>query len=464
MTGSRRSPKIVLIGAGSAIFGPNTIATILRSERLRGGQLGLVDIDTGALDYTQAVAERMNRAWDSQFEISASTDHREVLEGADFVIVSVEVQPREELWRKDWQIPLDHGLRQPFGENGGPGGMMHAFRQIPPFMEIVRDMEAHCPQAWLINFSNPLPRLTRAASKYSNIRCVGKCHQIEVGYAIVGVLLSERYGLEVPEGIAMHSDPSNFGPKEQLANSARCHVSIEAAGLNHFTWMVDVRDRHSGEDLYPQLREARDEVPDDFEPLSMDLFRVFGYCPVPGDTHVAEYLPWTHDPLTKPWQKYGLRLYDWEGNETFREFSRHRLQAMADGSLAVEGMREAHSEGAAEIIEAIWGNLNCYEEAVNIPNRGAIPNLPPQTIVEVPATVSGDGLYALQMDPLPEPIAELCRREASLVELVVDAAVEGDRQLALQALLLDPMINDVDRARSILDDYLDTFSAALPQF
>lgn len=460
----RCAPKIVFIGAGSAIFGPNTIASILRSERLRGAHLALVDVNAESLERTRGVAERMNQAWDSQCKISAGTDRRHLLDGADFVIVSIEVQPREELWRKDWEIPLRHGLRQPFGENGGPGGMIHAFRQIPPLMEIIGDMEARCPQAWLVNFSNPLARLTRAVTKFSNIRAVGKCHQIEIGYAIAGVLLRKRYGLAVPEGIGMHPDPSNFGPKEHLARLARRHLSIRAAGLNHFTWMLDVRDRQSGEDLYPLLRSSLDDIPDGFQPLSMALFRTFGYCPVPGDTHVAEYLPWTHDPLAKPWQQYGLRLYDWAGSETFREFGQYRLQQMADGKLSVEGMREAPSEGAAEIIEGVWHDLNGYEEAVNVPNRGAIPNLPAEAIVEVPAVVAADGLHALHMDPLPAPIAELCRRETALVELVVDAAVHGDRQLALEALLLDPMMNDITRARAILDEYLETFSETLPQF
>ena len=164
------------------------------------------------------------------------------------------------------------------------------------------------------------------------------------------------------------------------------------------------------------LREAAGEAPPTLEPLSMDLFRKLGYCPVPGDTHLAEYLPWTHDPLAKPWERYGIKLYDWDSNETFREFSHHRLGQMARGDLSVKGMHDAHSEGAVEIIEAISGNLNGYEEAVNLPNRGTIPNLPPETIVETPALVGGCGVSGVQTGPLPEAIAELCRREAALVD------------------------------------------------
>ena len=140
------------------------------------------------------------------------------------------------------------------------------------------------------------------------------------------------------------------------------------------------------------------------------------------------------------------------------------MAAMASGDLPVDGMRESLSEGATELIAALGDGESYVDETVNVPNRGAITNLPADTIVEVPAVVGPFGIRPAQIGPLPEPIAELCRREAALVELVVDAAVHGDRTLALQALLLDPMIGDIGRARAILDDYLTTFADHLPQF
>lgn len=456
--------SIVIIGAGSASFGPNTLATLVASPALRGSRLGLVDLDGAALERVRKVAGRMSEEWGANMCIEASTERRKLLPGADFVIVSIEVPPREKLWRLDWEIPLRHGLRQPYGENGGPGGLMHTMRQAPPLLAIARDMEEFCPGALLINFSNPLPRLTRAITRYTGIETVGKCHQLKVGYAIVAALLGNQVGIEVPPGVRFHSDPGNVPVIGLLGEQGRRQFAIKAAGLNHFTWMLDVRRRDDGADVYPALRSAAAEAPAGLEPLTMDLFRVFGYCPVPGDTHLAEYLPWTHDPLSKPWESYEIPLYDWDGNEMFREFSKHRLEQMASGALSVAGMRAALSEGAVEIIEGIVGNYNDYDEAVNVPNRGAIPNLPPETIVELPAVIGGAGVQPVQVGPLPGAVAELCRREAALVELVVEAAVTGSRELALQALLLDPMINDVDRARAILDDYLETFAPYLPQF
>ena len=456
--------KIAIIGAASASFGPTTLATILREPRLRGSELVLIDLNEAALATVVKVAERMNEAWGANMQIRASTNRRDVLAGMAFVIVSIEVPPREALWRLDWEIPVKHGLRQPYAENGGPGGMMHACRQIPPFMEIVRDMEALCPQAWLINFSNPLPRITRAISKYSAIKTVGKCHQINVGYGIAAILLRERYGIAVPEGVNLHSDPGNVGTIHQMAAAGRALVQIKSVGLNHFIWLMDIRDKVTGEDLYPALRAAIDDAPATMEPFSMDLFRIFNYCPLPGDTHLVEYLPWLHDAQAKPWEHYQIPLYDWGGNEAARDFLSNMMQSMADGDLPVEGMREAHSEGAVELIAGMAGDENFYDEAVNVPNEGAITNLPEETIVEIPAVVNGMGVQPIQIGEMPPAIAELLRREAGLVEMVVDTAVTGDRQLALQTLLLDPMIDDVDRARAILDDYLAQFAEVLPQF
>lgn len=456
--------NIVIIGAGSASFGPTTLATLIREPRLRGGTLSLVDLDEEALDNVASVAQRMSDAWGAEMRIRASTKRHDVLPGAQFVIVSIEVPPREELWRMDWEIPVKHGLRQPYGENGGPGGLMHACRQIPPFMEIVRDMEALCPTAWLINFSNPLPRIARAVTKYSSIKTVGKCHQIDVGYGIVAVLLRERYGIPVPENVNLHSDPVNVGVIRSLANEGRKHVKIKSAGLNHFIWLLDARDKVTGEDLYPALRAALPKAPPTLEPFSLDLFRAFGYCPIPGDTHLVEYLHLGHDPLARPWEQYAMPLYDWGGNEAARLYLRNMMAEMARGALPVDGMKEVSSEGASEIIAAITGNENYYDEAVNIPNRGAIANLPNETIVEVPAVVNGLGIQGLALGELPAPVAALLRREADLVEMVVDTAVSGDRSLALQTLLLDPMINDIGRAQAILEDYLQAFAPYLPQF
>jgi alpha-galactosidase len=455
--------KIAIIGAGSASFGPATIATIVREPGLNGSELVLIDKDPTVLEIIHKVAERMNEEWGAELTIRAGTDRRLLLADSDFVIVSIETGPREKLWRLDWELPIKHGLRQPYAENGGPGGLIHAFRQIPEFMDIARDMEILCPDAWLVNFSNPLPRITRALTKYSNIKVVGKCHQINQGYALVAELLGSYIDENSvkPKSSMQNSKSSDF---ERAVEIGRNHFEIRSAGLNHLIWLLEIKDKQTGEDLYPILRSAIVDSTPKRHPLTLDLFDIFGLCPLAGDAHLAEYLPWVHDPLSRPWERYGISLYDWEVGAGDRNALLNQMAAISTGTDSLESLRDSRSEGAVEIIRAIWLNEAFYDEAENVPNHGSIDGLLQDTIVELPAVVDREGIRGVEIDHFPEGILEILRREASLVEIVVDAAVIGDRQLALQALLLDPMINDIDRARAILDDYLQSFAQYLPQF
>jgi len=456
--------KAVIIGAGSASFGLGTLASLLRSPRLRGGTLALVDLKAEGLALVESLAQRLNREWGAELTIESTTERAEVLPGADFVIVAIEVGPREGLWRRDWEIPLQFGLRQPYGENGGPGGLAHTLRQVPAMLAIARDMERLCPEAWLINFTNPVPRLCLAVSRYTRIKVVGLCHQINIAYMLTGVALADRLGIEVPAGVNSNAHPGIWPQAIDVARQVEAQVEIKAAGLNHFTWILDIRDWRSGEDLYPAFRQAFMALPGDFEPLTRAVFQATGLCPVPGDSHLAEYLPWCHDPLTRPWEKYNLYLYDWQEAQKSRDRKWQDIKAMAQGTMPVDALKNARSEGAVEIIEGLRGGTDLYRPAVNIPNQGHITNLPEGAIVELPALVGGWGIKGLNAGPLPEAIAELCRREIAVAGLAVDAAATGDRQTALQALLLDPCLNDLDTARSILDAYLAEYANYLPLF
>jgi alpha-galactosidase len=205
-------------------------------------------------------------------------------------------------------------------------------------------------------------------------------------------------------------------------------------------------------------------LPTSFEPLTSRLFDIFGYLPVPGDQHLCEYMPWLSDPMTKPWEKYNVSLYDWGANAALRQERLARIARMGAGEESVDALRAADSEGALEVIENLAGASNHYHLAVNIPNRGYIANLPENALVEVPGLMSGAGIQGVGIGCLPEAVAELCRRELAVVRLCVDAAVRGDRQAALQCLLLDPVVRDIEVARQILDDYLTTYRQYLPQF
>jgi alpha-galactosidase len=458
-------PKIVCIGAGSAVFGLSNLAAIVRSERLHGSELVLVDINAAGLETMTRLAHLMNKTWDAGLTIWSTTEREEALPGADFVVVSVQVGPREDVWELDWQIPLRHGVRQPYAENSGPGAFAHTARNAPLILGIAQDMERLCPAAWFLNFTNPMIRLTWVVKRYTAIKVVGLCHQLYWAYAMAGAVLADRWGLVYPDDFHVHTDYDNA---QRLFNGivqGYTHMDIKAAGLNHFSWVYDIRDKETGEDLYPLLRERwLKHFRRNFEPLSREVFEIFGLMPTAGDAHLCEYLAWTHDPVTKPWEKYHLTPQNWDGNRQRRADRWAQVEAHLAGGRPLDELQFAISEGVPEIVEAITFNDNAYHPQLNLPNQGLIPNLPDDAIVEVPGLISAMGISGLNMSPLPEGIAELCRRELALSSISVDACVQGDRQLALQALLLDPMINDIDTARAILDDFLSEFAEYLPQF
>ena len=493
--------KIVVIGAGSASFGENTLsalmrskklrtniaapidqysrsfdaggdfeettlATLMRSKKLQGSTLALVDRNPDTLDIVRRLAERLNHEWDSGITITAHTSHKDALDGdTGFVVSAIEVGAREGLWKKDFEIPLKYGVRQPYAENGGPGGFAHAARNIGPVMEIVRDMEQTCPDAWFINFTNPMIRICDTVNRHSTIKAVGLCHQIFIGYTMAGVALAKDLGITVPEGLTgMEAAITQAPLHDQVRRQIVPLVDIRAAGLNHFSWILSIRDRRTGEDLYPLFRRRFFELDPKFEPLTRRVFEAFGIFPVPGDTHLCEYLPWLTDPVTKPWEKYDIKLYDWELMANVREYELDRLDKMADGEATIEGLEETDSEGALEMIENVAGAGNHYHLAANLRNVGQVSNLPLECTVETPVMVDGDGIHPVHVGVLPEPVAELCRRETTVAQLCVDAAVEGSREKALQCLLLDPVISDIEVAKQILDDYLTEYKQYLPQF
>ncbi len=457
--------KVVIIGAGSASFGLETLSALMNSVKLRGSQLALVDRNPDALDLMARLAARLNLEWDAQMRVTAHAGHLDALPGADFVVSAIEVPPRERLWQQDWEIPLRYGVRQPYAENGGPGGFAHAARNIGPVLEIAHAMEQACPDAWFINFSNPMVRICDAIHRYSKIKVVGLCHQIFTGYGMVGYALAGKLGIAVPEGeISSHADPDLWPRLKLIVKQAVDKLDIQAAGLNHFTWMLDVRDRRTGEDLYPVFAERWARLDPSFEPLTRRVYAAFGRFPIPGDEHLCEYLPWVSDPVTRPWEKYEVSLYDWERNDRRRREGHALIGQMADGHAPVDALRERDGEGTRDIVETIAAAGCHYSLAVNLPNVGQIGNLPAGAIVETPAVITGAGISPVAVGDMPEGIAELLRRELVVVRLAVDAAVQGDRQLALQCLLLDPVVTDLDVAQQILDDYLDCYRDYLPQF
>jgi alpha-galactosidase len=324
--------KIVAIGAGSDVFGLNTISTLFRNPSLKGCTLTLVDRDELSLQAMVQLAHRVNREWGAGWNIELETNTKAALQGADFVICSIAASPREGLWKMDYEIPLKFGVRQPYAENSGPGGFAQAARNIPMVMEIAKWMEQACPNALFINFTNPMLRICDAVNRYSSLKVVGLCHQIAAGYAMVGKALHKELGIEIPPAFTgTHSSPAINPARAQVSRVSREKVVIRAAGTNHFTWMLGLSDKQSGKDLFSLFKKRWDEMEPAFEPLTRRIFDVFGIFPIPGDEHLCEYLPWMSDPVTRPWEKYDLSLYDWDLRASLREQGHEKIRKWAAG-------------------------------------------------------------------------------------------------------------------------------------
>ncbi len=455
-------PKITVIGAGSAVFGLSTLVGILRHPDLRGVELFLHDINAEGLKKIHLLTEKLNETLKAEACIRSSINRKEALEGANFVVLSVAID-REKCWKLDRDIALKYGINH-YAENGGPGAFAHTARNLSIIMPILRDMEALCPNAWLLNFTNPVPRICTAASRYTKIKTIGICHQIQFGYFILAGLFAEELGLKIPRDYTFRWNDQSIALFRAMSKKAQERFRIRAAGLNHFTFMLSVTEKETGKDVYPEIRERvpriRKTLPH-FEPLTMEFFEVFGVLPVPGDCHLCEYLPYTHNVHRKTWERYDIQMYDFAWAERGRERMWGEIEGILSGTIPLSRLEDIETERGEFIIASILKNRNAYEEAVNIPNTGYITNLPEGAIVEVPVVLGSDGPVGLSCGKLPEPIAELCRRQVLVTELAVRAILEEDRKLALEALALDPMIDDLDVARKLLNEYLEVFAPYL---
>jgi alpha-galactosidase len=438
--------KIVLVGAGSASFGVATVADFFQQrESFADSTLVLCDIDAEKLARVQRLAERMNDATGKPFHIEGVTDYRDALDGAHFVFAATEVD-RLERWKLDWRVPFRYGIQHVLGENGGPGGMSHALRTIPLVLGIACEMEQRAPDAYLVNYVNPLPRVCLAVTRYTKIKTIGMCHQINKGFSLVGQVL----GLTP----VVHE---HF-PRAEIVRELKTKIDLKQAGLNHLTWIYDLRDKQTGRDVYPEFRARLQNMPADWEPLSRRLHNAFGLFPDTGDGHVGEYFAYAYETSD-------LKGYDFDGRAALSADLDARVErAAADDALRDEFLRADSGERGVNIVAAIANNLNQYEWNVNVVNNGALAGLPDWAIVEVPAVVSGAGVTPLRVPPLPAGITALLNQQVAIHDLVVEAAVHGDKQAALQALLLDPLVTSYGVAEKMLDEFLTVHKNYLPNF
>jgi len=464
-----RKVKFAIIGAGSISFCPGTVTDILQNESFKqvDVEIYLMDIAPEALalsrNYCEGLAKRLNRS----VKIDASTDLHRALHGADFVITAIEKE-RYHYWSQDFHIPRRYGFRQVYGENGGPGGMFHTLRNLPPMLEIARAMEKECPNAWMLNYTNPEAKLVEALYDLTKIKAVGICHGEVMGAYPLSLFLQM--------------------PMERIGY--RC------VGLNHFGWYTKIWDKETGEDLYPKLREGdRNGKPlahwEEYA-IMRTMFRVYGLWPYPGTNHIGEYMAWSDgfmaspnlqfyfDPLTDdPWgtRKPPEFVYSIDYNPTGHlpfpdededeENDEPREAELAKGEYEKAFDPEKEIEGSGEygipIAEAIFFDKPAEFAALNIPNDGCAKDLPLGMVIEVGAKVDGKGIHPLPCDPLPRAVAQMISVQGTIHKLVIEAYAEKSRLKLLQAVLLDPTVSNYHNAVCMINEMCELQKDALPQ-
>jgi len=450
--------KIVMIGAGSCCFCPVTLSDILLSDKLNALPLEicLMDIDAHALEVSHEFAKKAVAFSGRNVKLSATTVLDEALAGADFVVSAIEVD-RYHYWSMDFHIPRRYGFRQVYGENGGPGGMFHFLRNLAPTLHIARRMEALCPDAFLINYTNPEAKLVEAVLKLTKIRAVGVCHGFDMGVEQVAKIL----GVEPDD------------------------IEVTGYGLNHFGWLTKIIDKKTGEDLYPKLKEKElkshwlanwDEVG-----LSRMMLRTFGLYPYPGTNHIGEYIAWSDeflastkiqyffDPVKeKPWEtkKHPRFVYDFCSNPTgidFSEVDKDKDQEYLENFVIGEnGLTRSHEYGIP-IIEAIVYDEDKFIPSLNLLNNGQIPNIIPGMCVEGPVRIDAEGIHPVNVEPLPAAIAAMINQQGAIHQLLIEAYTEKSRGKLLQAMLLDPTISNYNNAVALIDEMFEREKEILPE-
>jgi alpha-galactosidase len=428
--------KIVIIGAGSVEFTRNIVADLCSYSELRGSlSISLHDIDEERLSYSRRAAESIVRRTNAGYAIEALEDRRAALDGADYAINEIQVGGYAATLR-DFEIPKKFGLRQTIADTIGIGGIFRGLRTIPVAVGIGNDMSELCPEALLLNYTNPMamvPWGVYAGTPFQNV--VGVCHSVRDTHRFLASIVG------VPEG----------------------DVAFRTAGFNHQAFVLEFRLRSTGEDLYPRLREILEADEEGFgRRVRVEIFKRFGYFPTESSEHSSEYVPWflRHDDQIERFRilvdDYVYRsdenLLDWEATKALLDLG---------GELEIEPT----SELASEIIHSLETGAP-REVYGNVRNDGLIAGLPPDACVEVPVLVDENGLRPTKIGALPPQCLALNRTFLNVVELTVHAALEGRRDLVYAAAMLDPNCGatlTIDQIREMCDDLIAGHGDLMPE-
>jgi alpha-galactosidase len=433
-------PKIALIGAGSMVFARKLVGDILSFEELADSHIALMDIDEERLARTETVAQAMIDNEGLSATVEATTDRREALDGADYVLNMINVGGTEP-FENEIRIPERYGVKQAIGDTLGPGGIFRGLRTIPTMLDIARDMEELCPDALLMNYTNPMAIICQALFEATDIETIGLCHSVP----------------HTAEAIADYVGV----PQDEL--------DYWVAGINHLAWFLDCE--HDGEDVYPSLERAmEDPAIYEQDTVRFEMMKHFGAFPTESSHHLSEYVPYfrTDDDTIERMTGtgYAERMPTATYLEGWKARSAERDAPDLDVDLDDVGV-ERSEEYAARVIHSLeTGTERRFN--LNVSNESdAITNLPSSACVEVPCFVDGSGIHPCSVGSLPTELAALDRTHTSVHELAVRAALDGDRNALHRAVKLDPLTAaalTLDEAHEMTEELLEANAAYLPDF
>lgn len=437
--------KIAFIGAGSMNFTRCLARDILSFPALAGSTIALMDIDKERLGYAKTAVERLVAAGNYPAKIQTTLNRAEALKGADFVVIAILSHPVS-VWKHDILIPKKYGVDICVGDTRGPAGIFRALRTIPVMLDICRDVEKYCPQAVVLNYTNPMTMISRAMQAESSVRSFGLCHSVQGTVAAMAGWIG--------------------APMEE--------ISYVCAGINHQAWVI--KFLWKGKDAYPLLREAMKKPEVHFaEYAQNEVFLHLGYFVTESSGHQTEYVPWFRkrpDLIKKYCSKskyskwnpgeYAFLLHEYMRSEkTWKQTVQDWLENDASTDL------KRSPEYASAIINALAGDHTPTVFNGNVRNFGLIDNLPAGSCVEVPITVSQNGFLEARIGALPPQLAILNSINASCEDLAAQAAVNGDPEMVFHAIAFDPLTSAVLSLPEIKKMVGEMFKASkpyLPQF
>lgn len=448
-------PKITFMGAGSSVFVKNICGDSMLCPSLHDAHFALYDIDPKRLRESKKMLECLNtNINEGRAKITAhlgSDNRKAALKGANYVINAIQVGGYEPATVIDFEIPKKYGLRQTIGDTLGIGGIFRALRTIPVLQDFARDMEKVCPDAWFLNYSNPMSMLTGSMLRGSSIRAVGLCHSVQ--------------------GVT-HALLISVGMQEKWSDKPYPNLKWQCAGINHMGWLLEIKD--DDRDLYPEIkkraekkvREERKKGNSKFWDLvRLEMMRNFGYYITESSEHTAEYNPYfiksTHPELIQefniPLDEYPRRCID-----IIAHWKKMRDEVVNNKSLT-----HARSwEYGSVIMDAMETNIPA-KIGGNVLNNGFIPNLPAKAVVEIPCMIDRNGVQGIYVGELPEQCAALNRNHINVHLLTIDAALNRKREKIYQAAMLDPHTAaelTLDQIRALCDDLIEAHGSYLPRY